>query len=554
MKHKNNPFLTLLLLLLAISSCGGGKIKVDTIYHNGKITTMDDSMPEATVMVVDKGKIVDIGGNDLLTKYKCNDTAFIDLKGRQVYPGLIDAHCHYYGYSKSRLTCDLTGTKSWEEVLLKLDSYAKIHKEGWILGRGWDQNDWKGGVLEFSNQDLNKIFSDRPVFLKRVDGHAAICNSMALKLAGIDKDTKVEGGEIVMSDDNLLSGMLIDNAVDLVEKVVPNNDREALIATLQAAENECYSYGLTTLSDAGLDIAECLFLDSLHDKGALSIYLYMMLNPNSKNMEYAKNIGIYESDNTKICSFKLYADGALGSRGALLKQAYCDRPGHYGLKIRPYQYFDSFVNIVQKFTKYQVNTHCIGDSANKMILELYGKYLPQGNDMRWRIEHAQIVDPMDIQLFKVHGIIPSVQPTHAISDGPWVKDRICEHRMKGAYAYKSLLGSSEYIALGTDFPVEGINPMNTFFAAVFRESKSEDQKGTFMLDERLERLEALKGMTIWAAKSCFLDHRKGKLSKGYDADFIVMDTNLLEAGKEEIRKAQVIYTYRNGKRVFWRKD
>ncbi|MCC6818497.1 MAG: amidohydrolase, partial [Bacteroidia bacterium] len=528
--------------MILLTSCGNKKIKVDSIYHNGRIVTMNDSLPEASILVIDKGKIINVGGDELLTRYTCNDTAFIDLKKRYVYPGLIDAHCHFYGYAKTLLSCDLTGTKSWSEVTMRVKDFSNKDTGYWIMGRGWDQYDWPKEIQTFNNSILNEMFPNRPVILKRVDGHAAICNQKALELAGINIETKIEGGEILRNEDNTLSGLLIDNAVELVEKIIPSPSKDRLIQSLKYAENDCYSRGLTCLADAGLDINECLFLDSLHDKGDLSIYMYMMLNPNTKNMEYAKNIGIYESDNSKICSFKLYADGSLGSRGALLKKDYCDRAGHRGLSIHNRRYLDSFAKMTLAITKYQLNTHCIGDSANKMMLDIFSQILPIGNDLRWRIEHAQIVDPADMVLFGRYGIIPSVQPTHACSDAPWVLERICENRIKGAYAYKSLLANSGYIALGTDFPVEKINPLHTFYAAIFRKSIENEASNPFQIEEKLSALEALKGMTTWAAKSCFLDHRKGQIKKGYDADFVIIDTNLLTAEESSLRKAKILYT------------
>ena len=539
--------LSLIIILLLLGNCGQKTEKADAIYHNGQIITMDDSIGQASAMVVKDGKIIAIGDESLLEKYSCDQANIVDLKNQFVYPGLIDAHCHFYGYAKNLMSCNLVGTKSWSEVLTILDSFAATTESAWVTGRGWDQNDWAEKTYP-TNEALNTMFPDRPVILKRIDGHAAICNRKALVLAGIDAQTSVEGGEIVKANGKL-TGVLVDNAVDLVEKVVLNASSADMVKALKKAESECYALGLTTLADAGLDLKECLFLDSLHKTGDLSMYLYLMLNPTEKGLEYARSKGIYETDHARIGSFKLYADGALGSRGAKLKRDYCDRKGHSGMLLNSMEFFNSFCDKVYHSTTYQVNTHCIGDSANKLILQTYSKYLPAGNNRRWRIEHAQIVDTADVFLFKTYAVVPSVQPTHATSDAPWVKDRICEDRMPGAYAYGRLLQQNHYIALGTDFPVEYLNPLYTFYSAVFRENANNREQGAFLLGEKLSPEETLKGMTIWAAKACKLEHRKGSLSIGKDADFVVMDKNLLTAGKEEVLTTKVIHTYRMGKKV-----
>jgi predicted amidohydrolase YtcJ len=535
------------ILVLILFGCGPKKETVDAIYHHGKIMTVDSQMTEASVMVVKNGKIIAIGNDQLLESYTCSPEQMVDLNDQYVFPGLIDAHCHFYGYARTLLSCNFVGTKSWNEVLVLLDSFSHTTESAWLTGRGWDQNDWPEKTYP-NNEALNTMFPDRPVILKRIDGHAAICNQKALSLAGINETTQVSGGEIV-KENGKLTGVLVDNAVDLVEKVVLRASGSEMSKVLKKAEAECYALGLTTLADAGLELSECLFLDSLSKTGNLSIYLYLMLNPTEQGLAYAKKNGIYETDHTRIGSFKLYADGALGSRGAKLKRDYCDRKGYSGTLLNSMEFFHEFCKKVYEGTSYQVNTHCIGDSANKLILETYGTYLKNNNDRRWRIEHAQIVDTADVKLFRKYGIVPSVQPTHATSDAPWVKDRICEDRMPGAYAYRLLLEQNQYVALGTDFPVEYLNPLFTFYSAVFRENANNKEQAAFLFEERLSPEQALKGMTIWAAKACKLEHRKGSLEKGKDADFVVLDQNLLKADKNSILKTKVMHTYRMGKKV-----
>lgn len=543
-------FFLYFLISMVLISCNNSKTEVDSIYFNGSITTLNDSLPKATCIIIKNKKIIDIGSDELLKKYsvKNEKSDLIDLKKQIVYPGFIDAHCHFYGYAKTSLSCQLTGTKSWEEIIIKLDSFSEQTSSAWLTGRGWDQNDWS--IKKYPTNDiLNLKFPDRPVILKRVDGHAAICNQKALSLAGIDINTKINGGQLLI-ENGKLTGVLIDNAVDLVEKIVLKPSQNDMITALQRTEKECYSKGLTTLADAGLELNECLFIDSLGKQNLLNIYTYLMLNPTDAAFDFAKNNGIMENDNTKICSFKLYGDGALGSRGAKLKQDYCDQKNHNGLMIYSQDFYLKTCQWIKNNTQYQVNTHCIGDSANRFILDVYAQCLKENNDDRWRIEHAQIVDPKDMVLFKQYNVIPSVQPTHATSDGPWAEERLCNHRLNGAYAYKSLLKTNEYLPLGTDFPVEYIDPLYTYYSAVFRQSATAPMKSPFLLNESLTPMEAIKGMTIWAAKACKLEHRKGSLAKGMDADFIVLNQDLLNCNQENVLNTKVLMTISSGKLVF----
>ena len=540
----NMRYFYLIILLFCLACSPSNKKEVDLILFNGNIITLNDKTPNASVIVVDKGKIIALGDSSILDQFECADANKINLNKNYLYPGFIDAHCHFYGYAKTLLSCNLVGTKSWEEVLQRLDTFNKKSNSIWLTGRGWDQNDWVKKDYP-TNEVLNKMFPDKPVVLKRIDGHAAICNQRALDFAGINEKTNVNGGELILNKGKL-TGVLIDNAVDLVEKYVSSPSNNDIITGLKLAEKECFSLGLTTLADAGLDLETCLFLDSLGQTETLNMYLYMMLNPTDKGLKYAQTKGELENDHSKICSFKLYADGALGSRGAKLKKPYCDRDHHSGMLLNDPFYFNKWCNDISSTTNYQVNTHCIGDSANYLIAQVYGKYLKGKNDKRWRIEHAQIIDPKDIDLFSNFSIIPSVQPTHATSDGPWVKDRICENRMAGAYAYHTLLKQNGYLPLGTDFPVEYLNPLFTFYSAVYRQNANDEDMKPFLLNEKLSPLEALKGMTIWAAKACRLEQRKGSIEIGKDADFVLLDQNLLNCSQNQVLKAKVLKTISAG--------
>ncbi|MDI1235370.1 MAG: amidohydrolase [bacterium] len=536
------------LTVLLFSCSSNQKKRVDSILYNGHIITMNDSLPSASVVIVDQGKIIAVGGNAILNQFECDDSNKIDLQSNYLYPGFIDAHCHFYGYAKTLLSCNLVGTNSWKEVTNKLTTFSQTSNSEWLTGRGWDQNDWVDKNYP-TNSELNILFPNRPVILKRIDGHAAICNQKALTLAGISENSELQGGEFVKINGKL-TGVLVDNAVEMVEKIITPPSNLDLITVLKKAEKECYSLGLTTLADAGLDLETALFLDSLGLKNELSIYLYIMLNPTINGLKFAQRKGEYENDHTKICSFKLYADGALGSRGAKLKEPYCDRNDHSGMLLNDAVYFDKWCNDIKNTTKYQVNTHCIGDSANRLLLEIYGKYLKGKNDDRWRIEHAQIIDMNDFELFSKFSIIPSVQPTHATSDGPWAEDRLCNYRMKGAYAYQTLLNQNGYLPLGTDFPVEYLNPLLTFYSAVFRENLNVKNQKTFQSEEKLLPNQALYGMTLWAAKACRLEHRKGSITAGMDADFVLLNGDLLTVKKNEFKMIKVLKTIKSGKVVF----
>lgn len=549
-QSKFNKTLFLAALAMLFFGCNSKSNNVDYIYFNGQIITMNDSLPDGSVIVVKNKKIEAIGGNELLLKYECKAENKINLNNQIVYPGFIDAHCHFYGYAKTLLNCDLTKTNSWQQCIEKLVAFEKEFHPEWIVGRGWDQNDWE--EKEFPNNEmLNKLFPNTAVFLQRIDGHAAICNEKALKLAGIDENTKIVGGEIIMFKGKL-SGVVLDNAADLVKGFIPENSKKDIENALVNAEKNCFSFGLTTLADAGLDIETILEIEKLYKIKKLNIFQYFMLNPTDAGFQFAQKNGVVEKDYLKIGSFKLYADGALGSRGAKLKTPYCDQKENSGLLLHSVDYFNEWCAKIAKMD-YQVNTHCIGDSANRLLLEIYGRYLKGKNDRRWRIEHAQVIDPQDFELFAKYSIIPSVQPTHATSDGPWAEHRLCSHRLKGAYAYKTLLNQNQYLPLGTDFPVEGLSPLNTFYSAVFRSDINDIKNKQFLLNESLSPWEALQGITTWAAKSCKLEHRKGQLAKGMDADFVVLNKNLLNIRAEDFKQIKVLFTVLGGNVVYKRR-
>ncbi|HEV7780085.1 MAG TPA: amidohydrolase, partial [Chitinophagaceae bacterium] len=419
-----------------------------------------------------------------------------------------------------------------------------------LLGRGWDQNDWT--EKEFpTNEKLNELFPDRPVLLTRIDGHAAIANQKALNLARIKSGDTLTGGEI-QEMEGTLTGLLIDNAIDRVSAKIPVITDEQFKKVLQAAEQNCFAVGLTTIDDCGLSAEAVEGIKKLQANGDLKMRLYVMLSDEPANYAYAEKNGMIKTDRLNVRSFKVYGDGALGSRGACLLQPYSDKPGHYGFLLSRPEHFDSVANwIVAK--GWQMCTHAIGDSGNRTILNVYAKYLKGRNDQRWRIEHAQVVNPNDFNLFGTNSIIPSVQPTHATSDMYWAGDRLGTERVKGAYAYKQLLDQNGWIPLGTDFPVEDISPFKTFFAAVVRKDAKNWPADGYQMENALSREQALRGMTIWAAKANFEEGEKGSLEKGKFADFIILDEDIMKTDPGKLLGVNVLKTFLGGEKVYERK-
>ncbi|NBX11096.1 MAG: amidohydrolase [Chitinophagaceae bacterium] len=520
----------------------------DLLVYNAHIYTVDSSFKEVEAMAIDKGLIVATGKKtDLEAQYSFQEKE--DAAGQYIYPGFIDAHAHFVGYAMNLLQVDLVGTKSWDEILQKVKEFAKENPKGWIIGRGWDQNDW--AIKNYPvNTELNTLFPDRPVLLTRIDGHAAIANQKALMLAGITGKERIIGGE-VESINHKPTGILIDNAVDIVSNKIPEKTEEEFRAAIAKAQENCFAMGLTTLNDCGLDFEVVEKLKRLQEEKFLRMRLYIMLSDKAANYEFAEKNGKLIGDRLTVRSFKVYGDGALGSRGACLLQPYSDRANHYGFLLSNAEHYDSVASWCFK-NGWQMNTHAIGDSGNRVILSTYAKYLAPTNDLRWRIEHAQVVNPADIQLFGKHRIIPSVQPTHATSDMYWASDRLGTDRIPHAYAYKTLLEQNKWIPLGTDFPVEDISPFKTFYAAVFRQDGNEWPANGFQMNNSLSREEALRGMTIWAAKANFEETKKGSLEVGKYADFVILDKDLMTVTPKSLREISVIATYSNGKKEYSR--
>jgi predicted amidohydrolase YtcJ len=539
--------LFLFVASLILSSCS--QQKADLIIFNGKVYTVNSKFDMAEAIAVKDGKIIGVGSTaDIRRQFK--GTEEVDAQGKAVYPGFIDAHAHFMGYGQSLQSADLRGTESWDEVLTKLSEFAKTNTTGWLIGRGWDQNDWDNKQFP-TKERLDLLFPNRPVLLERIDGHAAIVNQKALDEAGISKSFALTGGDIVEKDGKL-TGLLVDNAVGLVQNKIPAPDAKQLEKIFLDAQKNCFSVGLTTIDDCGLDFEAVDFIEKMQAKKTLKMRLYVMLSDTEKNFDYLFKRGVIKTDRLNVRAFKVYADGALGSRGACLLHPYSDMPTKKGFLLSETKHFEEVAKKINEHN-FQMCTHAIGDSANRTILKIYNQVLGAKNDKRWRIEHAQVVAQADFNLFGSASIIPSVQPTHATSDMYWAGDRLGSERVKGAYAYKQLMDQNGWIPLGTDFPVEQINPMFTFFAATARKDQKDFPKNGYQIENALTAEQALRGMTIWAAKANFEEHEKGSLEVGKFADFIILENDIMKATAAQILQNKVLKTYVNGEKVYEKK-
>ena len=527
--------------LFILVSCGD---RVDLLVHNAKIYTANETFDISTSFVVKDGIFIDVGGEDLKDKY--NPRSVVDAHGLTVVPGLIDAHCHFLQYGLESQQINLRGTKSFEEVIEIVKSFVYENNPKIVYGRYWDQNDWK--IKGFPDKtELDKLFPDIPVVLERVDGHAYLVNQKTLDISGITPDTKVNGGTVVLKNGKL-TGLLIDSPMTLVKQSLPTPSIEERAKALLVSEKKCFEFGLTTVDDAGLSKENILLIDSLQKNNILNIRVYAMISNDFDDVNYFLNKGILKTDKLNVRSVKVYADGALGSRGAALKKPYSDMHDHKGKFITSIQAMDSLAEILAA-NNFQMNTHAIGDSANHSILNIYNRVLADIKDPRWRIEHSQIISSDDFQKFNSK-IIPSIQPTHATSDMYWADERLGEDRLKGGYAYKKLLDWSGTIALGTDFPVEEISPFHTFYSAVARKDLNHLPYGGFQSENSLSRYEALMGMTAWAAHSNFEDDEKGSIEAGKVADFVILDRDIMTVEEKMIPETKVVATILAGNIVY----
>lgn len=542
--------LGIFILSLLVLGCQK-KQEIDLIVFNAQVITLDDAGPEAQAFAVHHGKIIFTGTNaQVFDRFESQNN--LDAQAKTIMPGIIDAHAHFYQLGLGLQEVDLRGTTSKEEVIKRISDFVPYQNAEFIVARGWDQNDWVDQSYP-TKEDLDAVFPEVPVALQRVDGHALWVNSKALAMAGIDRSVSVAGGMIMGDDWGNPTGILVDVPCDRVLELVPEPTLEISTQALKSAEQYCFSMGLTGVHDAGLRRPIIELIDSLQETGAFKMKIDAMVSNIEPDVSYFMDKGPIVKHRLRVGAIKVYADGALGSSGAALRAPYSDDPEHFGAIITPMDELEVLANRAIQ-AGFQVNTHAIGDSANVAVLRVYQKTLApfiatQDENIRWRIEHAQVVPPDYFKVFSKN-IIPSVQPTHATSDMYWVHERLGSDRMKGAYAYNSLLTQAGMLALGTDFPVEFVNPMFTLSSAVYRRDRSGYPESGFYPDEAITREQALKGMTLWAAYANFSEDQRGSIQPGKDADFILLDQNPLTCPAEELSEIKVLKTFIDGEKVY----
>ncbi|RYM33386.1 amidohydrolase [Brumimicrobium glaciale] len=512
-------YFALLILMLVVTSCYKGK-DVDLIIHNAKIHVMNDKMDIAEAMAIKDGEIVEVGPErQILNKYKAQ--TIINAQAKDVFPGFHDAHGHIMSLAKQKLNVDLRETQSYYEMISRLEKHQAKSNQEIIIGRGWDQSMWNEKELP-NNKLLNEAFPKIPVALTRIDGHAMLVNKAMLEHIGITDTTTINGG-VIKIENGKLTGILLDHALDLVNFNLPEPSKEELKKAILEIQDNLLAAGITHVHEAGLYKKDLDLFIELADENALQIYVYAMLIPSKENIAFAKENGNYKNNRLSVRSFKVIADGALGSHGACMIDPYSDDPTTNGILLKSPEEIKEIFRTAKEL-KYQVNTHCIGDSANRLVLNIIDTLMNDVQDHRWRIEHAQIVKPSDYKLFRSSGVLPSVQPTHATSDQRWAEHHIGKERLNnGAYAYNTLHKQSGMIIFGTDFPIEHYDPFATIHAAVQRRNTKDEPIEGFLKEEAVSLSTTLKAMTLWAAYGCFAESEVGTLEKGKLANISIFD-------------------------------
>jgi predicted amidohydrolase YtcJ len=545
------PLLTCLLLAAPAHGAAMGGI-----VFNARIHTLDAAQPAATwLRWDDTGRITASGEGEPPAL-----AGAIDARGRTVVPGLIDAHGHLMNLGYGLLRANLAGTASKAEVLERLRAFERDLPEGaWLLGRGWDQNDWPEKAFP-STADLDAAFPSRPVWLERVDGHAGWGNGAALAAADrrFSGDWQPEGGRIERRDGQA-TGVFIDEAMKLIEAAIPPPDEALQARALELALAEAAKHGLTGVHDAGVKLEELALYRRFADAGRLPLRIYAMADGDNAALAALCAMGPYRhaGGRLQMRSVKLYADGALGSRGAVLLQDYSDDAGNRGLFVTAPAALDTAVDKARR-CGLQVAAHAIGDAGNRRVLDSFARHLPQarqaGEDLRWRIEHAQIVALDDIPRFAALGVIASMQPTHATSDMPWAEARVGAERIRGGYAWQRMRAAGVALALGSDFPVEAVDPMLGLYAAVTRQDAASKPPQGWMADQRLTPEQALRGFTVDAAWAGFAEEEVGSLAPGKRADFVLLSQDVLAVAPAKLAETRVLATYVDGQAVYERND
>lgn len=559
----------LFLTSLILFSCSGENgNKADLIIFNGTIQTLDDNNPLAEAVAVNGDTIYSVGTNDEILKLKSKTTKIIDLKGKYLTPGFIDSHAHLIGLGKSKSELDLKNVDNWDEIIFMCaDAAAEKLPGDWILGRGWHQEKWDPVPNpNINGYPVHKVLSsavpNNPVLLVHASGHEVFANKKAMDIAGITKETPDPvGGIIVRDEDGNPTGLFKENAADIITKAydkyyskLPQQERKRELAGyIESAEKECISKGITSFHDAGSTFEEINTFKELADSGKLKIRLNVMILENNPGLRRKiadyRLIG-YGNNFLTVRSIKKYMDGALGSRGAWLLEPYSDMPDSFGLNVTPVSEIEKTAEIAIE-NDFQLCVHSIGDRANRETLDLYERVFknhPDKKNLRWRIEHAQHLSGEDIGRFAKLGVIPVMQTVHCTSDAVFVEKRLGHERaLEGAYVWRKLINSGSAIANGTDAPVEDIDPIRNFYAAVTRRTSSGNQ---FFPGQCMTRLEALQSYTVNGAFAAFEENLKGRIKPGMLADFTVFSNNLLKIPESELLNTRVIYTIIGGKVVY----
>ena len=529
--------------------------QADFVLHNAQIYTVNPEQPEAEALAVRGERILMVGTEaELLEAYP--DAERVDAAGQTVVPGLIDAHVHLMGLGTSLLQADLVGAASKEETVERLEAFEETLPEGaWLTGRGWDQNDWPEQAFP-TRQDLDEAFPERPVWLRRIDGHAAWANTAALEAVGLEALRSMddpEGGKIMRDAQGEPTGVFVDAAMSLIGSEVPETSEEQLSQALELAIEETKKHGLTGVHEAGLDRATAERYQAAIDAGRFDVRLYGMVGGRGAAFDHFCESGFVYDYGGKLTvrAVKFYIDGALGSRGAALLDDYSDDAGNRGLLMMPP---DRFTTDVRRAFEcgFQVNTHAIGDRGNRVALDAYEEAMQETGRTsgRHRIEHAQVVALEDIPRFAELGVIASMQPTHATSDMYWAEDRLGPERIQGAYAWRNFLDAGARLAFGSDFPVEEVNPLLGFYAAVTRQDAEGYPEGGWYPEERLTREETLRAFTLDAAYAAFMEDEIGSIEPGKYADFVVFSRDIMTGPAPEILETDVVATYLGGEAVY----
>ena len=529
----------------------------DLIVTNAIIYTADSAHPRAEALAVSGDRLVFVGTTAAVTALAGPATNRIDAGGRPLYPGFIDAHAHLRNLSLILATLDLRGVPSYDSVVaLVAVNAARAVPGSWIRGRGWDQNLW--GTAFPTNALLSRATPDNPVYLRRVDGHAALVNQAALRLAGITRNTPdPPGGRIVHDANGEPTGLLIDQAFMLAERAIPPDDPAQMQAMTLPAIAEANRYGLTGIHDAGIGPNELAAYESLARDGRFNLRSYAMIYGGSDTSAFlAQQLALgprpaLYNGHLWLRAIKIEFDGAMGSRGAALLEPYTDDPGNVGLfRIPPAQVERIAVLALQ--SGFQMCTHAIGDRANRVALDIYASALRQvpAADHRFRVEHAQLLTPQDIPRFAAMGVIPSMQGSHQTSDMSWIENRIGPVRVQWAYVWRSLRNTGVIIPNGSDAPVESINPLVSFHSFITRQDADNQPPGGWFPDQRLTREEALLGMTQWPARASFMENDVGSLSAGKYADFVILDQDIMMVPARQVLATRVLRTVLGGKTVY----